>query len=51
MENKSILIIEDNELNMKLFKILLQRGKCQILEAVDAEKGIELAASTNPILF
>ena len=43
MENKTILIIEDDKLNMKLFKVLLQHEKYHILEAFDAEKGIELA--------
>jgi CheY-like chemotaxis protein len=51
MENKTILIIEDNELNMKLFRILLQLGKYKILEAFDAEKGIELARKHQPDLI
>ena len=50
MENKTILVIEDNELNMKLVRSLLQIGNYTILEAVDAESGIKLAREKNPDL-
>ena len=43
MENKTILVIEDNEMNMKLIKALLTIGKYRVLEAIDAETGIQLA--------
>ena len=51
MENKTILVIEDNELNMKLIRSLLRLGKYQLLEAFDAEKGIELALKHQPDLI
>ena len=43
MTNKTVLVIEDNDLNMKLVKSLLQMGKYDVLAAVDAESGITLA--------
>ena len=51
MENKTILIIEDNELNMKLVRSLLQLQKYNIIEAENAEKGIQLARDNHPDLI
>ena len=51
MQNKTILVIEDNELNMKLVKGLLTMGKYGIMEAVDAETGIQLARQHLPDLI
>ena len=51
MENKTILVIEDNELNMKLVRSLLKIGNYTILEAVDAESGIKLAREKHPDLI
>ena len=51
MQNKSILIIEDNALNMKLARSLLQIGKYNVLEAVDAESGIQIAREKQPDLI
>lgn len=50
MESKSILVIEDNELNMKLVRSLLQIGKYNVLEAVNAEIGIQMARDNFPDL-
>jgi CheY-like chemotaxis protein len=43
MKRKTVLVIEDNEMNMKLLRALLQIGQYDVLEAVDAESGILLA--------
>ena len=51
MQNKTILVVEDNELNMKLVKGLLTMGKYGIIEAVDAETGIQLARQHLPDLI
>ena len=51
MENKIILVIEDDELNLKLTRALLEIGKYRVLEAVDAETGIKLAREQNPDLI
>ena len=52
MEDKTILVIEDNEINMKLIRAFLQLGKYRILEARDAETGIRLVREQNtPISF
>ncbi len=51
MENKNILIIEDNELNMKLMRGALSIGDYQLIEAFDAETGIRLAHKQKPFLI
>ncbi len=51
MENKNILVIDDNELNRKLVRAILQRGPYNIMEAVDAEGGIRLAREHRPGLI
>ena len=51
MKTKKILVIEDNKLNMKLMRNLLKIDKYQILEAVDAEAGIEVAKAKQPDLI
>ena len=51
MNNHKILIIEDNKLNMKLVRELLKLEKYQIIEAENAETGIELAKAHQPDLI
>ena len=51
MGNKTILLVEDNELNMKLVRSLLQLENYQIIEADNAEKGIQLAHDHHPDLI
>jgi len=51
MSNKKILVIEDNELNMKLVRGLLTLGEYSILEAADAETGIKMAHKHRPDLI
>lgn len=51
MGNETILVIEDNELNMKLVKSLLAIGKYRVIEAEDAERGIQLARERQPDLI
>lgn len=51
MPNKTILVVEDNELNMKLVRGLLSMGDYNVHEAVDAESGIELARQHLPDLI
>ncbi|HDH06419.1 MAG TPA: response regulator [Nitrospirae bacterium] len=51
MGNLTILIIEDNPLNMKLVRDLLQFGKYNVLEATDAKTGIQLAREHKPALI
>jgi CheY-like chemotaxis protein len=51
MSDKKILVIEDNELNLKLVKNLLLLEKYTVLEAVNAEKGLELARKEQPDLI
>jgi two-component system cell cycle response regulator DivK len=51
MEEKTILVIEDNEINMKLIRAFLEIGKYRILEARDAETGIRLVREQHPDLI
>ncbi len=51
MTGKSILVIEDNALNMKLVRVLLNVDGYDVLEATDAEKGISLARQRRPDLI
>jgi CheY-like chemotaxis protein len=50
MKTKTILVIEDNELNMKLVKELISIGKYCMLEANDAESGIQQIREQRPDL-
>ena len=51
MKYCKVLVIEDNEMNMKLIRVLLSMGDYQILEAADAESGIQLAREYSPDLI
>ena len=51
MSNTTVLVIEDNELNLKLVRSLLKLGHYQGIEAIDAETGIKLAGEHLPDLI
>jgi CheY-like chemotaxis protein len=51
MKDKTILVIEDNEINMKLIRTFLEIGKYRTLEARDAENGLRLAREQHPDLI
>ena len=51
MRNRDILVIEDNELNRKLVRALLQKDNYNAIEAEDAEAGIQLAREHEPGLI
>ncbi len=48
---KTVLIVEDNELNMKLFNDLLQNNGYKTLLSVDGSDTMELARAHNPDLI
>jgi CheY-like chemotaxis protein len=50
MEQKTVLVIEDNEMNMKLMSAVLQKGNYWMLEAKDAETGLRLVREHHPDL-
>ena len=50
MLGKRVLIVEDNEKNMKLFRDVLQATGYSTLEATTGEEAIELALSQAPAL-
>ncbi len=51
MEGKTILVIEDNEMNMKLMRAVLRAGNYRMLEATDAETGLRLVQEHHPDLI
>ena len=51
MASKKVLVIEDNKLNLKLVVALLQLANYQVIEAGDAEKGLNLAQEHLPNLI
>jgi CheY-like chemotaxis protein len=51
MDKNTILVIEDNELNMKLVRGILSFGNYTMLEATDAETGIKIAHEHHPDLI
>jgi len=51
MGSKTVLVIEDNLLNIKLIKTLLQVGNYQVVESLNAETGIQLAQEFRPDLI
>ncbi len=46
-----ILIVEDNEKNLKLFKVLISSLGHETFTAMDGEAGVELARATMPDLI
>lgn len=49
-EIKRVLIIEDNDLNLKLFKDLLEAHGYQTIETKDGAKALDLIIEANPNL-
>jgi len=49
--SKTLLVVEDNPINMKLIRCVLSLHDYRILEARDAETGIELAHRHRPDLI
>jgi two-component system cell cycle response regulator DivK len=50
MSAKTILYVEDNELNRKIVRDLLKRTSYRLLEAIDGEAGIAAALAERPDL-
>lgn len=50
MAGELVLVVEDNEKNMKLFRDVLQARGYATLEAETAEEGVELARAHSPSL-
>ncbi len=48
---KTILIVEDNELNMKLFNDLLQASGYNTVQATDGKEALDLAHDHHPDLI
>ena len=50
MAGERILVVEDNEKNMKLFRDVLQAKGYEIVEATTGERAVELAIEDGPAL-
>ena len=50
MSAKTILYVEDNEMNRKIVRDLLKRTKYQLIEAHDGEAGVAKALEVRPDL-
>ena len=48
---KTVLIVEDNELNMKLFNDLLETRGCRIVQTRNGVEAVRLARETRPDLI
>ena len=51
MSGKTILYVEDNELNRRLVRDLLKRSTYNLIEAYDGEAGIAAALAERPDLI
>jgi two-component system cell cycle response regulator DivK len=51
MSGKTILYVEDNEMNRKIVRDLLKRTKYQLVEAFDGEAGVAKALEIRPDLI
>ena len=51
MTTKTILYVEDNELNRKMVRDLLRRTSYRLIEAADGETGIATALAQHPDLI
>ena len=51
MSGKTILYVEDNEMNRKIVRDLLKRTKYQLVEAFDGEAGVAMALEKRPDLI
>ncbi len=49
--SKRILVIEDTEDNRRIFRDLLRPSGYELLEAVDGEQGVAMAAAERPDLI
>ena len=50
MAGERVLVVEDNDKNMKLVRDVLQATGCSTLEATTGEEAVELALSQAPAL-
>lgn len=48
LANKRVLVIEDNDDNMKLITFILEKNGCVTIRAGSGSKGIELALKDSP---
>ena len=50
-KNRKVLIVEDNELNMKLFRDILESEDCMVIECFDPMFALEIISKERPNLI
>ena len=48
---KKILVVEDNETNMYIFRRILRKGGHEVIPATSGEEGVEMAIKEKPDLI
>ncbi len=48
---KRILVVEDDETNLYLIRFMLQKSGYEVIEAMEGQTGVELAAKEKPDLI
>jgi two-component system cell cycle response regulator DivK len=51
VKNRTVLVVDDNELNQKLMQGILKVANCRMEWAVNARTGIQMAKSLKPDLI
>lgn len=51
MKERIVLVVDDNELNLKLMKGILNVVNCRMAQALDARTGIKMAKKITPDLI
>ena len=48
MPSRTVLVVEDNDMNMQLVEYLLEEGGYAIVKAVNGEEALEIARTSTP---
>jgi len=51
VKNRTVLVVDDNELNQKLMQGILKVANCQMEWAINAQTGIQMAKRLKPDLI
>ncbi len=51
MKKKTVLVVEDHHINLKLVTVLLKMGNYEVLQATNADSAIRLAREKRPDLI
>lgn len=51
MKSRTVLVVDDNDMNLKLMQGILKVANCHMEQASDAHSGIDMARKLNPDLI